>query len=192
MTRFSFFLTISTLEPSGTDDHGTREPCKLNTGEGFGKDQDQRMKDDRRKDPLEKDQVGIEDGAGVEKDGKKTKKEENTGQQATPSMSSKEETNSRESMNKVCNILKNGMCEQHGIMSTRIQITSKVWKDRGGGRGYGYVSKKVKKPVCRAKHIPPTVSNISTEERSVSHVGNSGIKGKVTLDGILASGDQQY
>ena len=92
-------------------------------------------------------------------------------------------------MNKVCNILKNGMCEQHGIMSTRIQITSKVWKDRGGGRGYGYVSKKVKKPVCRAKNIPPTVSNISTEERSVSHVGNSGVKVKVTLDGILASGD---
>ena len=92
-------------------------------------------------------------------------------------------------MNKVCNILKNGMCEQHGIMSTRILVTSKVWKDRGGGRGYGYVTKKVKKPVCRAKNIPPIVSNISTEERSVSHVGDSGIKVKVALEGILASGD---
>ena len=110
--------------------------------------------------------------------------ENDTGQQAMPSMSSREE-----SMNKVCNILKNGMCEQHGIMSTRILVTSKVWKDRGGGRGYGYVTKKVKKPVCRAKNIPPVVSNISTEDRSVSHVGDSGTKVKVTLDGILARGN---
>ena len=30
-------------------------------------------------------------------------------------------------------------------------VTTKKWKDRGGGRGYGYVSSKVVKYICQAK-----------------------------------------
>ena len=46
-----------------------------------------------------------------------------------------------------CNIMKNGMCEQHQKMSSKYQVTSKVWRDRGGGRGYGFVSRKVTKRI---------------------------------------------
>ena len=176
-------------EPAGTVNHATRETCKIGKHEGFEKDQNQRMGENKSKEHSEKDQERIENGAKDEKVVEKEENKTNIGQQATPSMSSKDETMSGESMNKLCNILKNGMCEQHGIMSTMVQITSKVWKDRGGGQGYGYVSKKVNKPVCRAKNEPPLVSNISTDERSMSHVAASGIKVKVTLDGRLASGD---
>ena len=68
------------------------------------------------------------------------------------------------------------MCEQLGIISTKIQITRKVWKNRGGGcgYGYGYVSEKVNKPVCRAKNEPPMVSNISTDGRSMGHMAAGG------------------
>ena len=86
--------------------------------------------------------------------------------------------------------MKNGMCQQHRIMSTKINVTRKVWKDRGAGRGYGYVSKKVSKRICRARNTRPVVSQISTMSDSVSHVANSGMKGKVTSDGRLASGDR--
>ena len=87
----------------------------------------------------------------------------------------------------VRNILKNGMCEQHQEMSTRFQVTSQVWKDRGGGRGHGYVSKKVAKRVCRAKKALPIVSKNSTNDGSMSQVASSGQKVRVTFDGRLAS-----
>ena len=58
------------------------------------------------------------------------------------------------------------------------------------GSGYGYVSKKVSKRICRARNTRPVVSEISTMSDSVSHVANSGMKGKVTSDGRLASGDR--
>ena len=46
---------------------------------------------------------------------------------------------------KVCNILKNGLCEKHQELASRLQVTRKVWKDHSGGRGYGYVSKNIYK-----------------------------------------------
>ena len=106
----------------------------------------------------------------------------------TPSMSKTEKVVST-SMGDGCNIMKNGMCEQHQKMSFKYQVTSKVWRDRGGGRGYGFVSRKVTKRICRAGKDLPTESNNSTNTRDMSNMANKRIKVRVNFDGGLASGE---
>ena len=93
------------------------------------------------------------------------------------------------SMGDRCNIMKNGMCEQHQKMSFKYQVTSKVWRDRGGGRGYGFVSRKVTKRICRAGKELPTESNNSINTRDMSNMANKRIKVRVNFDGGLASGE---
>ena len=73
-------------------------------------------------------------------------------------------------------------------MSFKYQVSSKVWRDRGGGRGYGFVSRKVTKRICRAGKDLPTESNNSTNTRDMSNMANKRIKVRVTCDGGLASG----
>ena len=49
-------------------------------------------------------------------------------------------------------------------------ITSKKWKDRGGGRGFGWVSQKTTKYLCEPGIVAkrkPSVSNISKESRNL-------------------------
>ena len=74
-------------------------------------------------------------------------------------------------------------------MSFKYQVTSKVWRDRGGGRGYGFVSRKVTKRICRAGKDLPTESNNSTNTRDMSNMANKRIKVRVNFDGGLASGE---
>ena len=47
-----------------------------------------------------------------------------------------------------CEIKRGGYCRTHEVMTKKFQVSSKKWADRGGGRGYGYVNKKVMKYVC--------------------------------------------
>ena len=91
----------------------------------------------------------------------------------------------------VCKIIKNGMCVTHDVMTSKIKVTSKLWKDRGGGRGYGWTQKKVTKAVCRAKNNTLVGSEISTSRESDnSHVtGDLSLKGKVTIGGQTSQGD---
>ena len=49
ITEYTVAPKGSPPEPVGTGRHATRETCKLSTHEGFEKDQNQRMKDDRTK-----------------------------------------------------------------------------------------------------------------------------------------------
>ena len=44
-----------------------------------------------------------------------------------------------------CVYNKRGMCGKHEKRGVGTQVSSKVWKDRGGGRGYGWVTRKVMK-----------------------------------------------
>ena len=92
-------------------------------------------------------------------------------------------------MVKRCNIMKNGMCEQHQKMSFKYQVSSQVWRDCGRGRGYGLVSKKVTKRICRVGKDLPIESNISTNNRDMSNMASKRIKVRVTCDGGLARGD---
>ena len=91
----------------------------------------------------------------------------------------------------VCKIMKNGMCVTHDVMTSKIKVTSKLWKDRGGGKGYGWTQKKVTKAVCRAKNDTLVGSEIYTSRESDnSHVTEDlCLKGKVTIGGQTSLGD---
>ena len=61
-----------------------------------------------------------------------------------------------------CEFTKKGVCINHGTTSTKIVVPSKKWKDRGGGKGYGYVTTRVTKNICTARKSLPADTNIST------------------------------
>ena len=56
----------------------------------------------------------------------------------------------------------------HLDQAEKQKISSKVWQDRGGGRGYGFVTRKVTKYLCRHRvKTIPQLSDVSTERGSV-------------------------
>ena len=57
-----------------------------------------------------------------------------------------------------CMILKDGLCKTHNCMTKKVTVTAKKWKDRGKGRGYGYVNSKVTKNICMMRNEAPTVT----------------------------------
>ena len=70
---------------------------------------------------------------------------------STPEPSSSE----TEKESSACNInRKRGYCSSHDVTARRILVTTKKWKDRGGGKGFGYVSSRVVKYICQAKSNP--------------------------------------
>ena len=45
-----------------------------------------------------------------------------------------------------------------------LNVTARKWGDRGGGRGYGWIRRKVKKYVCRAGTTQPSLSVPTTSD----------------------------
>ena len=67
-----------------------------------------------------------------------------------------------------CNFNRKGFCLTHLDQAEKQKISSKVWQDRGGGRGYGFVTRKVTKYLCRHRvKTIPQLSDVSTERGSV-------------------------
>ena len=64
--------------------------------------------------------------------------------------------------NSVCVFNKHGFCKTHRLLGFTREITVYKWEDRGGGRGFGNVRRKVKKFICPAKSKAPTGPLIST------------------------------
>ena len=51
-----------------------------------------------------------------------------------------------------------GQCNVHDCEMSILNVTARKWGDRGGGRGYGWMRRKVKKYVCRAGPTQPSLS----------------------------------
>ena len=71
-----------------------------------------------------------------------------------------------------CTFTRKGMCKLHKVLGTGTLVTSKVWQDRGKGRGYGYVVRNVTKYRCSVRNITPEVSDIYPETRAWLHIAN--------------------
>ena len=99
------------------------------------------------------------------------------------------ETENVENVAKKCSFTKKGVCQEHQVPGKKLSIPSKVWKDRGGGRGFGYVSKKSTRYICMVEKNLRRESNIST--RDVSDINNAGLSENTTLGatGIIGQGD---
>ena len=72
----------------------------------------------------------------------------------------------------VCLYDKNGFCSFHQMTGIRFEVTEQKWKDRGGGKGFGFVRKKVKKYRCRRLNTGPDASSISTSDDALSKPGD--------------------
>ena len=62
----------------------------------------------------------------------------------TPSSSRKDQA---------CEPDRGGYCTVHECVGKFVPVSTKKWKDRGKGRGYGYVSGKTKKFICGKKKL---------------------------------------
>ena len=71
----------------------------------------------------------------------------------------------------VCLYDKNGFCSFHQMTGIRFEVTEQKWKDRGGGKGFGFVRKKVKKYRCRRLNTGLDASSISTRDDAQSKPG---------------------
>ena len=74
------------------------------------------------------------------------------------------------------------MCKNHGTTSKKISVQSQKWKDRGGGKGFGFVTKHVTRYICTARKSLPIVSDISTnnlitdmDQDNLGFMSNGGI-----------------
>ena len=71
-----------------------------------------------------------------------------------------------------CNIDRKGFCSTHGERAEKTLITSKKWRDRGGGRGFGYVTVKSTKYYCKPGVIAKKSIDIDQESRNLDMPGS--------------------
>ena len=53
----------------------------------------------------------------------------------------------------ICSFKRGGYCLTHECNSKKINVSAKVWKDKGGGKGFGYVTTKKIKYICEIGSI---------------------------------------
>ena len=84
-----------------------------------------------------------------------------------------------------CEFTRKGVCKNHGTTSTKISVQSPTWKDRGGGKGFGFVTKHVTRYICTARKSLPIDLDISTnnliadmDQDNLGFKSNDGISDK--------------
>ena len=79
-------------------------------------------------------------------------------------------------------VIQDKRCISHNQPLEKMKVTKRVWKDRGRGRGFGYVSSKVTKLYCN----PKTRGSVSLMNTSVLSDSN-GQEG-----GLVTSGNTEF
>ena len=96
-------------------------------------------------------------------------------------------------VNLMFNHNKHGFCLIHRILGKQIEVSKSTWKDRGGGKGSGFIKSKVKKFICPDKNrlpevpiIAPMVNNHATSpiSRHVAGQENQGTDSRIFYLGI--------
>ena len=66
-----------------------------------------------------------------------------------------------------CSINRKGFCNTHREQTEKTLISTKKWRDRGGGRGFGYVTVKSTKYYCKSGVIAKKSIDIDQESRNL-------------------------
>ena len=69
-------------------------------------------------------------------------------------------------VNSLCMYDTNNFCSYHGRMGQKRTLTKTLWKDRGGGKGYGWVKRRVNEFMCsdrKQPSDPELTQNLSSE-----------------------------
>ena len=82
-------------------------------------------------------------------------KEDNKNVKTTTSSTEGAKQTSENNPSVPCEHNKHGFCRTHRTLSKQIEVTKSTWKDRGGGKGFGFVKSKVKKFICPDKNKSP-------------------------------------
>ena len=85
----------------------------------------------------------------------------------------------------VCDFTKNGRCKVHNVDG--VSVPSKKWGDRGGRRGFGWITKRVQKFICKARNSGTKVSNISTKRDVPDDLAMDKIEYSGTIAGQASS-----
>ena len=132
--------------------------------------------------PFEEDTRRKNEG-GLRKEEQEDKEDEPGPQSDTMSTTPKEQE--KEDFEKTttpsvveCQITRKGFCLSHSDQAEKRIIPSKVWKDRGGGKGFGYVTRRVTKYVCSKKiKTIPKYSDVSEKRKLGCNINLTGIEG---------------
>ena len=92
-----------------------------------------------------------------------------------------------------CTFTRNGICEQHLVAGTRLSIPAKKWKDRGRGKGFGWVTTRTTRYLCKVRKSGPTVLDNSSDVeglRSQKLRGNYTYSGDYNLGTEHSAGDE--
>ena len=68
-------------------------------------------------------------------------------------------------------------CVTHCQKLTKIKVTKKTWKDRGKGKGFGYVSSKVTRLICNPSTRRPKLPRLQTVQEESRGQVDSNIMG---------------
>ena len=80
-----------------------------------------------------------------------------------------------------CMVTREGHCTTHDSGTRKVTVSSSKWKDRGNGRGYGYVSTKVTKFICMRRNEAPAVPDIVPIKLDLSSANPVGITSNVRV-----------
>ena len=141
-------------EPAGNYEAGSLQPTLNEYEESFGGSSNG---DEEDKGADWKDEEGAQVHSKGSREAVVPPKGPGADLEATPSAPSMKE----------CSISRKGYCKEHDYQAKKVAISSKSWKDRGGGKGYGWVTKKVNKFICvkRVTVMSDKNSTLVTGER---------------------------
>ena len=94
---------------------------------------------------------------------------------------------------RTCTFSKRGICEQHLVAGTKLSIPAKKWKDRGRGKGFGWVTTRTTRYLCKVRKSGPTVLDNSSDVeglRSQKLRGNYTYSGDYNLGTEHSAGDE--
>ena len=129
-----------------------RDEDGLDVADGIGIVDNLESKKDESKDGIvfvEEDQVARRMPEHRDQDDKVKISNENEKLTVTPSMNVKNEK-------KLCKPDKMGVCRDHGCEIKKFMVSTKKWCDRGKGKGWGWVSKRVTIYACTFERQPET------------------------------------
>ena len=122
-------------------------------------------------------------------DQEKPREDQKIGDQDRKSQEPEQSTTPSNS-NPKCDINRKGYCSSHQREAQKTFVTSKKWGDRGGGRGFGYISRRSVKYICKPRIEKPYGNqNIPTESRNLNFEIETGCIDNLTSgESLLAPG----
>ena len=91
----------------------------------------------------------------------------------------------------LCDVRKDGFCVTHQVQTKKVYVTTKKWKERSKGRGFGFVTSRTAKFQCSGRVSPQNIGNDSSTSRNLDNLPGekpdylTGISGNRSQEGLV-------